>query len=174
MLIRGKYVKIRFINWGSLCYFLSSRGQNIKNITKIEHMRLFLFTFLVSLLWRFLRKYKINVWFNFVPDSFFEQGYLLNLIILGVHAKRWPKCARISKQKLMWPKIWSMIFFLTLTVRGPFHWREDFKWKKYGITGLISEKTEALHAVHTKERKQSPILILQQNFLQLYLFGACG
>ena len=38
-----------------------------------------------------------------------------------------------------------MIFFLTLTVRGPFH-RKDFKWKKYGGTGLISEKTEAMYA----------------------------
>ena len=38
-----------------------------------------------------------------------------------------------------------MIFFLTLTVRWPFH-RKDFKWKKYGGTGLISEKTEALYA----------------------------
>ena len=32
--------------------------------------------------------------------------------------------------------------FLTLTVRGPLH-RKDFKLKKYGGTGLISEKTEA-------------------------------
>ena len=38
-----------------------------------------------------------------------------------------------------------MNFFLTLTVTGPFH-RKDFKWKKYGGTGLISEKTEALYA----------------------------
>ena len=38
-----------------------------------------------------------------------------------------------------------MIFFLTLTVRGPFH-RKDFKWKKVGVTGLISEKTEVLYA----------------------------
>ena len=36
-------------------------------------------------------------------------------------------------------------FFLTFTVRGPFH-AKDFKWKKYGVTGLISEKTEALQA----------------------------
>ena len=36
-------------------------------------------------------------------------------------------------------------FFLTLTVRGPFH-RKDFKWKKVGVTGLISEKTEVLYA----------------------------
>ena len=50
---------------------------------------------------------------------FFEKDHLLKLIILGVYAKRWPKCARISKQKLMWPKIWFMIFLPTLTVRGP-------------------------------------------------------
>ena len=37
-----------------------------------------------------------------------------------------------------------MIFFLTLTVRGPFL-TKDFKLKKkYGGTGLISEKTEVL------------------------------
>ena len=38
-----------------------------------------------------------------------------------------------------------MIFFLTLTVRGPFH-RKDFKRKKIGNTGSVSEKTEALYA----------------------------
>ena len=38
-----------------------------------------------------------------------------------------------------------MIFFLTLTERGLFH-RKDFKWKKIGGMGLISEKTEALYA----------------------------
>ena len=27
--------------------------------------------------------YTINIWFNFVPGSFFEQDHLLNLIILG-------------------------------------------------------------------------------------------
>ena len=35
---------------------------------------------------------------------FFEQDHLLNLInliILGVYVKRWPKCACISKKKLM-------------------------------------------------------------------------
>ena len=47
----GKYVEMRFKNWGSLCYFLSSRLQKIKNITKIEHTRLFLFTFLVLFLY---------------------------------------------------------------------------------------------------------------------------
>ena len=42
-----------------------------------------------------------NKWFNFAPGSFCEQDHLLNLIILVVYAKRWLKCARISKQKLM-------------------------------------------------------------------------
>ena len=39
-----------------------------------------------------------------------------------------------------------IIFFLTLAVRGPFY-RKDFKWKKYGGTGLISEKTGVLCTV---------------------------
>ena len=38
--------------------------------------------------------------FNFVFSSFFEQEHLLNLFSFGVYAKRWPKCARISKWKL--------------------------------------------------------------------------
>ena len=36
--------------------------------------------------------------------------------------------------------------YLFLTVRQPFH-RKDFKWKKYGGMGLISERTELLCAV---------------------------
>ena len=43
-----RYVKIRFKNRGPPCYFLSSRSQKIKIITKIEQTILFLFTFLVS------------------------------------------------------------------------------------------------------------------------------
>ena len=56
--------------------------------------------------------------------SFFEQDHRLNLFILRVYAKRWPKYASISKQKL-----------------DNIHWG-----KKYGATGLVSEKTEALYA----------------------------
>ena len=103
MFIIEKYVKIRFKNRGSPCYFLSSRGQKIKNITKIEQKRLLLFTFLVSFFMAFLAQkliYTINIWFNFVFGSFFEQDHLLNLFILRFYAKRWPKCARILKQKL--------------------------------------------------------------------------
>ena len=98
LFITRKYVKIRCKNRGSPCYFLSSRSQKIKNITKIEQKRLFLLTFLVSFFIGVSRsktelhnKYMIN----FVSDSFFEQDHLLNLItLIRVSGKRWPKCAR--------------------------------------------------------------------------------
>ena len=69
LFVIGKYVKIRFKNKGSPYYFLSSRGQKIKNITKIEQKRLFLFTFLVPFFMALLAQkliYTINIWFNFV------------------------------------------------------------------------------------------------------------
>ena len=67
LFITGKYVKIGFRNRGSPCYFLSSRGQKIKNITKIEQKRLFLFTFLVSFETDLDNKYmiKLCVWLIF-------------------------------------------------------------------------------------------------------------
>ena len=43
------------------------------------------------------------------------------------------------------PKSGRWFFFLTLTVKGPFH-RKDFKRKKIEGAGLVSEKTEALYA----------------------------
>ena len=132
MFIIGKYVKIRFKNRGSPYYFLSSRGQKINNITKAEHTRLFLFTLLVSIFMAFLTQkliYTINIWLTLCLAHLFGQDHQLNLIILGVYMKRWPKSARISTQKLMQYKIWWMIFFLTLALRRPFH-RKDFKWKK--------------------------------------------
>ena len=54
LLIIDIYVKIRFENRGLPCYFLSSRGQKIKNITKIEQKLI----------------YTINIWFNFVSGPF--------------------------------------------------------------------------------------------------------
>ena len=45
--------------------------------------------------------YKTNISFTFVPGAFFEQDHLLNLIIFRAFAKRWPKCAGISKEKSM-------------------------------------------------------------------------
>ena len=43
------------------------------------------------------------------------------------------------------PKSDLWFFFLTLTVRGPFH-RKDFMWKKLRGTGLIFEQMEVLYA----------------------------
>ena len=100
----GKHVKVRFKSRVSPCYFFSSRRLKIKNITKIEQKRLFLFTFLVSFFMAYLAQKLTdtrNIRFNFVFGSFFEQNHLLNLIILGVYAKRSPKSARISTPKLM-------------------------------------------------------------------------
>ena len=124
LLITEKHVKIRFKNRGSPCYFLSSRGQKIKDIIEIEQKRLFLFTFLVSFFMAFLAQkliYTINIWFNFASGSFFEQDHLLNLI--------------------------DDFFSLTLTVRGLFY-RNDFKWKgmrgygvNFGKSGSFASRT---------------------------------
>ena len=76
--------------------------------------------------------------------SFFEQDHPLNLFISGVYERRWPICARVSIKTWCSPKSDRRLFFLTLTVRGPFH-KEDFKWKKYGGRVLISEKTKVLY-----------------------------
>ena len=120
-----------------------------------------MFTFLVSFFMAFLAQkliFTINIWFNFVFGSFLEQDHLLlNLFVSGVYAKRWPKCAHISIQKLMQPKIWPMGFFLYLTVRGPFH-RKDFKWKKnwrYKVN--FWKKWKFCTQNLTKERKQPPV-----------------
>lgn len=48
LLVIAKYVKIRFENRDSPCYFHSFRVQKIKNITKIQQTKLFLLTFFVS------------------------------------------------------------------------------------------------------------------------------
>ena len=79
LLIIAKYVKLRFKDRGSQSYFLSFRGQKIKNITKIQQNRLFLFTFLVTFVMAFLTHrliYTMNIQFNFVFGSFFEQDHL--------------------------------------------------------------------------------------------------
>ena len=56
LFIIEKYVKISFKNQGSPCYFLSSRGQKIKDITRIERMRLFCLHSWFHFLWSFLCK----------------------------------------------------------------------------------------------------------------------
>ena len=81
LFITGKYVKIGFRNRGSPCYFLSSRGQKIKNITKIEQKRLFLFTFLVSFETDLDNKYmiKLCVWLIFWTRSSIKLIYFRGL-----------------------------------------------------------------------------------------------
>ena len=162
MFIIGKYVKIMFKNRGSPCYFLSSRGQKIKNITKIEQKRLLLFTFLVSFFMAFLAQkliYTINIWFNFVFGSFFEQDLQLNLFISGVYEKDDLNVHIFQFKNWCSPKTDQWFFFLTLTVRGPFH-RIDFKRKKYGGSGLISEKNGKFCTQNLrKEQKQPPVVI---------------
>ena len=89
-----KYLKIRFKNWGSPCCFLSSRGQKIENITKIEHNET-VFVYILSIIFYgasraktdLYNKYMMNTINNFVPGSFFEQDHLLNLIILRLYVK---------------------------------------------------------------------------------------
>ena len=66
------------------------------------------------------------------------------------------------------------IFFLTWTVRRPFH-RKDFKRKKkYGSTGVFSEKAEALNA-ELNERPEAATSSYSAaiDFFMIYLFGAC-
>ena len=60
-------------------------------------------------------------------------------------------------------------FFLTLTVRGPYH-RKAFKWKNGG-KGLLSEKTEALY-VELNERAEPATrkYSVTGNFLQYIYF----
>ena len=58
----------------------------IKNVTKIEQKRLFLFTFLVLFFMAFFFAQKLI--YTIVFGSFFEQDHLLNLFISRVYAKR--------------------------------------------------------------------------------------
>ena len=59
-------------------------------------------TFLVSFFMAFLAQkliYTVNINLILCLAHFLNKIILLNLFILRVYAKRWPKCARISKQK---------------------------------------------------------------------------
>ena len=100
----------------------------------------------------------------------FGQDHLLNLIILGVYTKRWPKCARISRQKLMQHKIWSIMFFLTLAARRPFH-RKYFKFKKIkGYEATFWKNGSFTLQNLIKERKQPPVVIQQKSiFYKIFI-----
>ena len=72
-------------------------------------------------------------WFTLVLDSFFEQGYLLNLIILTVYGKGWPKYVHIFQNLNIWRY-------------GLNFWKK----RKFGKQNLM------------KERKQPLVVIAQQ------------
>ena len=123
MVIKGKYVKIRFKIRVSPCCFLSSRGQMIKNITKVEQETALLY--ILGFICYGVSHAKTdlhNKWFNFVFGLFFQQDHLLNLFISRVYAKRWPKCARTYfSTKIDVAQNLMDDFCITLTDRGPFH-----------------------------------------------------
>ena len=73
--------------------------------------------------------YKINIWFNFVPASFFGSRSSIK--------RNYFRAETDAAQNLI-----DDFFFLTLAVRWHFYGKH-FKWKKYGGAGLLSEKTEA-------------------------------
>ena len=163
MFIIEKYIKIRFKNKGSPCYFLSSRGQKIKNVTKIEQRRLFLFTFFIHFLWHFLcRNWLTQYLIHFCVWLIFEQD-LTNLLILEVYAKIDLNVHVFDKKN--WCSSKSDQWFCdshTLTVRATFR-SEDFRWKKnMGVWGYFLKKRKVCMQNLTKERKQPPVVILQQ------------
>ena len=98
MFIIEKYVKTRFKNRGSPCYFLEvKRSKELQKLNKRGYFCTIL-GFIFYTVNRAKADLRSKYIFKFVFGSFFEQDHLLNLFILSVNAKRWPKCARISKQ----------------------------------------------------------------------------
>ena len=101
LLIIGKHVKIMSKNRGSPCSVPEVKRSKI--LQKLDKRDCFCLHSWFHFLWLFSRKnwFTQQIFSSFKFGWFFEQDHLLNLFILGVYAKRWPKCARISKQKLM-------------------------------------------------------------------------
>ena len=76
-----------FKNRGSPCYFLSSRGQRIRNIAKIEPNET-VFVYNLAFIFNGVSSVKTDLHNKYVIQLCFEQDNLLNLIVLGVYAKR--------------------------------------------------------------------------------------
>ena len=108
--------------------------------------RQFLFTLLVSFFMAFLAQkliYTINIWFNFVPGSFFWTRSSIKLYYFRSLCENMTLNKHVFQDR-NWCSTKSdrWFFFLTLAVRWHFYGKH-FKWKKYGGAGLLSEKTEA-------------------------------
>ena len=121
LFIIEKYEETRFKNSCLPCYFLSSWGQKIKNITKLEQTRLFLFTFLVTIFILFLEQkliYTINIGFKFVFGLFLEWDFLQKHD-LHVHVPEnrnlcSPKMQNLAKEEKRHHKLFYTRRFLTL------------------------------------------------------------
>ena len=71
--------------------------------------------------------YTINIWFNFVFGSFFEEDHLLNLFISeSLCEKMTQMCTYFNTKTNVAQNLIDDFFFQPLTVRGPFH-RKDFE-----------------------------------------------
>ena len=135
---------------GSPCYFLSSRGQKIKNITKTEQKRLFLCTFLVSLFMAFLAQkliYTISIWFDFVFGSFLERSFIKLNYFTSLCEKMTKMYAYFKTETNVASSKSDRWFF------SNFHCQKAFPWEKNGGTGLISEKAEDLYTELNKRVK---------------------
>ena len=109
--------------------------------------------------------YIVNIRFNFVFGSFFQQDHLLNLFISWVMRKDDLNVPVFQYKNWRSPKSDLRIFFLTLTVRGHFH-RKDFKWKNIWWYEVNFWKERKFYTTNlTKERKQPPVVILEQAIL---------
>ena len=80
--------------------------------------------------------YTINIWFNFVHGTFFEQDYLLNLIIFGTQMCTYEPDAAQNQ---------TDYFFKLWLSKDPSIGR-ILSGGGYGSMGLLSGKTEALRA----------------------------
>ena len=70
--------------------------------------------------------HRINIWFNFVFGSFDSNS--LNYF-RSLCEKMISMCKHFKTPDAAQNLVDDFIFFLTLTVREPFRWK-DFKWKK--------------------------------------------
>ena len=111
--------------------------------------------------------YTINIWLNFMFDSFSEQDHLLNLIILGAYAQRWPRVHVFQNKEWCSLKYDRLLFSnfdcLDLSIVNV---------KKYWSTGLISQKKTK--PCKQNLRRSHQWFFCSRWFFTMYLFCACG
>ena len=106
--------------------------------------------------------YTINIWFNFVFGSFFEQDYPLKLFILNAQEFNYKNWCSLK---------FDQWFFSNFWLSEDLSIRSILSEKKYGGTGLISEKTAALYAELNKRVKAATSSYsVTGNFLQ-YIYS---